>query len=300
MPGFQPMDRFSAENRKLWDELVVINAGSKLYDVAGFKAGRCTLDPIELDEVGDVAGKTLLHLQCHFGQDSMSWARLGAKVTGVDFSEKAIDLARSLAGELGLDVRFICSDVYALPAVLAGDPDIVFTSLGVLCWLRDLGEWARVVSRYLRPGGMFYLREAHPFVNVFDNSRAAKDLDVRYSYFHGPEPTRWESEGSYADPNAVVQHPSFEWTHSLGDIVNALLGAGLHLEFLHEFPYLSHDHFPFMEQGADGRWRIKGKPDTIPLMFSVKATKPEENHRQWSDRMMSTGRNCPADSRPDR
>lgn len=268
------MDGYRAENRKLWDELVRINAGSKLYDVAGFKAGKCTLDPIELEEVGDVAGKTLLHLQCHFGQDSMSWARLGAKVTGVDFSPKAIDLARSLARELALDVRFICADVCDLPSALAEEFDVVFTSLGVLCWLRDLGEWARVVARYLRSGGMFYLREAHPIVNVFDNSRAAEGLDVRHSYFHKLEPTRWEPECSCADPSAVVQYPSFEWTHSLSDIVNALLGAGLRLEFLHEFPYLSHDHFPFMEQGAEGRWRIKGKPDTIPLMFSIRATKP--------------------------
>jgi SAM-dependent methyltransferase len=245
-----------------------------MYDVAGFKAGKCTLDRIELEEVGDVAGRKLLHLQCHFGQDSMSWARLGARVTGVDFSPKAIDLARSLAGELALDARFICADVYDLPAVLAGEFDIVFTSLGVLCWLRDLGEWARIVSRFLKSGGTFYLRESHPVVNAFDNSRAARGLDVRHSYFHRPEPARWEPEGSYADPNAAVSHPSFEWTHSLSDVLNALLGAGLRLDFVHEFPYSSHDHFPFMEQGADGRWRIRGKPDTIPLMFSVKATKP--------------------------
>jgi len=268
------MDRFTAENRKLWDELVGVNSGSKLYDMAGFKAGKCTLDPIELEEVGDVNGKTLLHLQCHFGQDSMSWARLGAKVTGIDFSSKAIALARSLARELALDVRFICADIYDLPSVLTGEFDIVFTSLGVLCWLRDLGEWARIITRFLKPGGNFYLRESHPIANVFDNSRAAKGLDARHSYFHQPEPTRWEPGGSYADPNAEVQHPSFEWQHSLSDVLNALLGAGLRLEFLHEFPYTSHDHFPFMEQGADGRWRIKGKPDAIPLMFSVKATKP--------------------------
>jgi SAM-dependent methyltransferase len=267
------MTEQSAGNRKRWDELVDINARSPLYDLPGFLAGNCSLDPLEIEEVGDVRGRTLLHLQCHFGMDTLSWSRLGADVTGVDFSEKAIALARSLNDRLGLKARFVCSDVYDLPRILDEEFDIVFTSLGVLCWLPDISNWAAVIARYLKRGGFFYLREAHPFIQVFDNRRAATGLDVRYSYFHRPEPTRWEPEGCYADPNARVVNPSFEWTHSLSDVINALLGAGLALEYLHEFPYLSHDHFPFMEKDDRGRWYVRGKPGTLPLMFSLKAVR---------------------------
>jgi SAM-dependent methyltransferase len=267
------MDKFTQANQDLWNELVPIHAASELYNLKGFKAGESTLSPIDLEEVGDVAGKSLLHLQCHFGLDTLSWARLGARVTGVDFSEKAITLARSLSRELGIEAQFICADVYDLPRVLEEQFDIVYTSGGVLCWLKDLGAWAGIIARHLKPGGIFYLRDSHPFLNVFDNERETTELTVRYSYFHKTAPMRWRPNGSYADPSAKVQNPSFEWTHSLGDIVNSLTAAGLRIEFLHEFPFLFYEHFSFMEKGADGAWRLKGKENTIPLMFSLRAMK---------------------------
>jgi SAM-dependent methyltransferase len=267
------MNRFTRENLKHWNEVTPIHEKSKLYDIEGFKRGGNRLSPLERGEVGDVSGKSLLHLQCHFGLDTMSWARLGAKVTGVDFSDKAIDLAKSLSQELGIDADFICSDIYDLPKVLKEKFDVVFTSNGVLCWLPDLLEWAKIIARYLKPGGFFYIVESHPVADVFENERDTKELKARYSYFHSPQPAKWVPEGTYADKEAQVSNPTYEWTHSLSDIINSLISAGLRIDFLHEFPYLNWDFFPFMEKDKDGWWRFKQGKETIPLMFSLKAAK---------------------------
>jgi len=267
------MDKHTKANQEHWNEVVPINSASDFYDLKGFRSGKSTLDAIERKEVGEVSGKSLLHLQCHFGLDTLSWARLGAKVTGVDFSDEAIALAQTLSRELGINARFICTDVYDLPKRLKDRFDIVYTAGGVLCWLKELAPWAEIVARALKPRGIFYLRDSHPFLNVFDNEREARNLIVRYSYFHKAEPMRWEPDGSYADRSAKVKNPTFEWTHSLSDIINSLIAAGLRIDFLHEFPVLFHDHFSFMEKGRDGSWRLKGKRETIPLMFSLRATK---------------------------
>lgn len=260
-------------NQYLWNELTEINVNSPLYDLAGFKSGKSTLKPVELAELGDVAGKSLLHLQCQFGLDTMSFARLGAIVSGVDYSERAIAMAKALSEELSIPARFVCSNIYDLTDKLSDQFDIIFTSYGVLCWLPDLAEWARIIAHHLKPGGIFYIVESHPFLHVFENERTTPHLRVRFSYFPSSEPTRWEPDGSYADRNAKIVHPSFEWTHNLSEIINTLIASGLRIEFLHEFPYMVDDHFPFMDLGADGYWRLKGGNVTIPLMFSLKATK---------------------------
>lgn len=265
------MDGYIRGNRELWNELTPIHARSKFYDAEGFKKGKCTLESIELEELGDVSGKSLLHLQCHFGMDTLSWARLGAKVTGVDFSDKSIDLARSLSEELGIEADFVCCNIYDLLERLSGKFDIVYTSAGVLCWLPDLKKWAEIISHFLKPGGFFYILEGHPSMMVFDDSPDATELKVKYPYFHGSEPDKWEPEGDYAEPDAVVAHGSYEWTHKMGDIINSLIYAGLRIEFLHEFPVIFFKRFSFMERDDNGRWRIKG--DKIPLTFSLKATK---------------------------
>jgi SAM-dependent methyltransferase len=268
------MDNYMKQNLKHWNEVTPIHEKSKLYDIKGFKRGGNRLSPLEREEVGDVSGKSLLHLQCHFGLDTMSWARLGAKATGVDFSDKAIDLARLLSQELGIDADFICTDIYDLPKILKGEFDVVFTSNGVLCWLPDLSRWAKIVARFLKAGGFFYIVESHPVADVFQNERDTKELKARYSYFHSPQPTKWVPEGTYADKDAKVTNPTYEWTHPLSDIVNSLISAGLKIDFLHEFPYLDWDFFSFMEKDKDGWWRFKQGKETIPLMFSLKATKP--------------------------
>jgi len=156
------MDEHQRANLAKWNELVAVHARSAFYDVDGFRRGCCSLRPLELEEVGDVAGLRLLHLQCHFGLDTMSWARLGAEATGLDFSDTAIEVARSLSDDLAIPARFLCTDLYQLPKVLDETFDVVFTSYGVLCWLRDLEEWARIVARFLAPGGRFHLVELHP------------------------------------------------------------------------------------------------------------------------------------------
>lgn len=268
------MDEYLEANRKLWDELTPIHARSEFYDLRGFKSGKCALSSIELEEVGDVSGKSLLHLQCHFGMGTLSWARLGARAVGVDFSNEAINLARSLSDETGIGARFVLSDIYELPGALAEEFDIVFTSAGVLCWLPDLKRWADVISHFLKPGGFFYIFEGHPFSSVFNDAANVTELEVTESYFSGPEPKYWEPDSDYADPNAEVTHGSYEWTHSLGSIVGALAEAGLRIEFLHEFPVLFDRACPLMEQDRDGWWRLKG--DKVPLTFSIRASKPRQ------------------------
>ncbi len=258
-------------NQGLWSEWTPFHARSEFYDVEGFKKGSCTLKSIELEELGDVSGKSLLHLQCHFGLDTLSWARLGARVTGADFSDKAIALACSLSRELGIEVNFICSNIYDLPETLHGEFDIVFTSYGVLCWLPDLKKWAQVISHFLKPGGLFYVVEGHPFMTIFDDSKNATELKIIRSYFHTLEPEGYKPEGSYAVRNIKVSHKGYEWTHSLGDIINALIDTGLNIEFLHEFPVCCFQAQPFMKQDEAGWWRVKG--NNIPLTFSLKATK---------------------------
>ncbi len=268
------MEAYLRANRRNWNELVAIHEKSKYYDVAGFKSGKSSLKSIELEELGSVSGKSLLHLQCHFGLDSLSWARLGAKVTGVDFSDKAITLARSLSKELRIEASFVCSDVYDLPKVLSEKFDIVFTSYGVLHWLPDLRQWARIIARFTRRKGTFYMVEHHPFLQVFYGESDAPDLRVTDSYFHSEEPRiEGPGTGTYADPSAEIHTPEYEWVHSLGDVVNSLISAGLKIEYLHEFPFTEYKAFPFLEQGTDGWWRLNPGKAQLPLLFSLKATK---------------------------
>jgi SAM-dependent methyltransferase len=268
-------DDYLEVNRALWDEWTAIHESSAFYDVEGFKRGGVRLRDFELEEVGDVQGKSLLHIQCHFGIDTLSWARLGATVTGVDFSEPAIVLARRLADEVGLEARFLRSNVYHVDEVLDEEEfDVVYTSRGVLGWLPDVPRWAEVVARYVRPGGFFYIHEMHPFLYVFDDSEEATDLRVRFPYFPREEPLVFPVKGSYAEPEARVGTPHFyDWPHSMGEIVTALIENGLRVEFLHEFPFLDWS-LPFLEKRGRYWWLPEEREGEIPLMFSLKASKP--------------------------
>ena len=265
------VDEFVEANRRLWNEWTAINAASEFYDVESFKRGGVRLRPYELEEVGDVTGKDLLHLQCHFGLDTLSWARLGANVTGADFSSEGIETARKLAAELGLSAEFVCSDLKDLPGILDRDFDIVYTSRGVLGWLPDLRQWASVVAHFVRPGGFFYITEAHPLLWTFDDN----ELVFRYSYFGG-EALAFPTEGSYADRTATVKEPmEYGWNHSLAEIVTSLADRGLRIDFLHEMPFVEWP-IPYMEEREDGTWRLpEGHPE-LPLFFSLKASKPQD------------------------
>ena len=263
-------------NRERWDELVAVHAAtSSDYNLEGFKNGDIRIRDIEREEVGEVAGKSLLHLQCHFGLDTLSWARLGAQVTGIDFSGEAITLARSLSQELHIPATFVLSSVYDLPQTLdaAGQFDIVYTSFGVIGWLPDLKPWGQIIAHYLKPGGMFYIAEAHPFMWTFDES--SPDFKLKYSYF-SHEPIVSVVENSYADKNAKVQHTTeYGWNHSFSEILGSLRDAGLRIDFLHEYPFCAWECFPNMSKGADGWYRIADpdKANMIPLTFTLKATK---------------------------
>ncbi|MCL4300001.1 MAG: class I SAM-dependent methyltransferase [Anaerolineae bacterium] len=228
---------YIATNRELWNLWTKFNAKSKEYGdlLEKLKASETTLKEIELEELGNVSGKTLLHLQCHFGLDTLSWAKEGAIVTGIDISDVAITQARSLSQELNIKAEFICSDIYNLPTVLDKRFHIVYTSGGVLCWLPDLDRWARLITRYLKPGGTVYIMEGHPIVRAFKPRTDGQGNPVEWGYFDRG-PIRVEERRSNGNSMLHPSHVACYWPHSLGEIISALCSAGLRLEFLHEFP----------------------------------------------------------------
>jgi 2-polyprenyl-3-methyl-5-hydroxy-6-metoxy-1,4-benzoquinol methylase len=264
-------------NKELWDEFAKLHYGTETdgYSVESFLKGKTTLKPYELKEMSNVKGKTLLHLQCHFGLDTLSWEREGAIVTGIDLSSEGIRIAKLLAKRANLKGNFIETNLYDLPKVLSEKFDIIYTSIGVLCWLNDLKEWGRIIASFLKPGGFFYIAESHPFSTVFDNeTKGIKDLQVFYNYFHDPVPLEFIADGSYAsDTEKIEPKKEYEWTHSMSDIINALIEAGLKIEFLNEYPFAVWKQFPFMERSVDGYYRLKDQKVEIPLMFTLKATK---------------------------
>jgi SAM-dependent methyltransferase len=264
------MDEYLQANQRLWDQWTPEHEKSAFYDVAGFKAGKDRLRSIELTELGSVAGKSLLHLQCHFGLDTLAWARRGATVTGCDLSEKSIELANALSQELHIPADFICCDVYRLPDLLSQQFDIVFMSYGVLHWLRDLPRWGQIIAHFLKPDGIFYIVEDHPTFRMFTTAEETT-IKLTSSYFFSETPDRVETTGSYATANQGESASYYLWTHSLSEVINALIEAGLTLEFLHEFPYAARAKFPFMEKGADGWWRLPAHYPQIPFLFSLQA-----------------------------
>ena len=258
---------YSAINKKSWNDVVDIHMQSEFYDVAGLLAGNSSLNEIELALLGDIRGKSVLHLQCHFGQDTISLSRLGASVTGVDFSKTAIAAAKQLALRAGTDTAFLCCDINTLPQILEQKYDLVFTSYGTICWHPELGSWAKTVAHFLKPGGRFIFVEFHPIVWAFDNELAR----ITYSYFNEGA-IREITNGTYADKDADIARESITWNHSIADVLNSLIGAGLTIAAFHEYDYSPYDCWSNVNEIAPKRFQPKfeGK---IPMVFALAATK---------------------------
>ena len=257
-------------NRAMWDERVPIHVDSEFYNVRRFLEGKSTLRDFEPAELGAVDGCTLVHPQCHFGLDTLSWARLGARVTGLDFSQPAIEAASQIAERAGIDAEFEHANVYDAPAALGGRRfDVVYTGLGAIIWLPDIERWAHTMASLMEPDGRFYLAEFHPITNIF----ADESLELEQSYFdRGPHV--WDEPGTYADLGAPTEHNrSVEWSHTLGDVISALSSAGLGIEFLHEYDYTLFPRWPFLERHEDGVYRLPAEMPTLPLMYSLLATR---------------------------
>ena len=255
-------------NRAWWNERVPIHVASEFYDVPGFLAGASTLRAFELEELGDVDGRTLFHPQCHFGLDTLSWARRGARVTGLDFSAPAVAAAADIAHRAGIAAQFVEADVYDAAEAVGGERfDIVYTGLGAVTWLPDIERWARVMRELTAPGGRFYLAEFHPFSWVFGDD----ELDVQHPYFGGDGQV-WDEDGSYADDGAKTQNNrTISFEHGVGEVISALIGAGFTIEFLHEHEYTLFQRWPFLERRDGGTyWMPEGRPP-LPLMYSVGA-----------------------------
>ena len=259
-------DAYFEANRQSWNLKTEVHRGSDFYNLEPWKKGGSSLTPIELGEVGDVRGKKLLHLQCHFGQDTLSWARLGAEVTGCDLSDQAIELARQLTTELELPARFVCCNVLDLRDHLAGAFDIVFTSYGTIGWLPDLEPWAAVVGHFVKQGGFFYIADFHPVIWMMDDEME----HLKYAY-HNAGVIETEQTGSYADRYADIRYKEYGWNHSLSEIINSLIRQGLRIEFLNEYPYSPYDCFSKTVRGEDGNYRIQGLEGVLPMVYSIKA-----------------------------
>ncbi len=262
------------DNLRWWNEVTPVHVksyGTHFVGVEEFLSGRTALDPLEIDEIGPVSGKSLLHLQCHFGLDTLSWAREGATVTGIDFSEEAIQTAQKLAERAALTAHFIQSDLYELPFNLDGQFDVVYTSRGVLNWLDNIERWAEIIRHFLKPGGIFYLMEIHPFLFTLDLDEKGRPAIVE-PYFHSNEPLLCESgDPDYADETFYPKSQTWEWGWSLGDVINALVKAGLRIEFLHELPWSFYKALPNMEEVETGRWTLPGFEGKLPLTYSLRA-----------------------------
>jgi len=262
--GFDYLEK----NRDSWNKRTDYHVKSDFYDVEGFLKGNTSLNDIELNLLGDTRHKSILHLQCHFGQDTISLARLGANVTGIDFSDNAIHQAKLLAKKAETDAEFICCNIYDLPQHLHKEFDIVFTSYGTIGWLPDLDKWAEIISGFLKPDGKFIFVEFHPVVWMFDDNFEK----IGYNYFNDG-PIIEAVTGTYAEPTAPFNHEYATWNHSMSEVINNLIKHKLHINFLEEFDYSPYNCFRETIQIESKKFRIKHLDNKIPLVYSIVATR---------------------------
>jgi len=265
--------RFEA-NRANWDDRVAVHTRSKFYDVETWSNGTQGPPPREITALGNVADKSLVQLQCHFGMDTLRWARAGARVTGVDFSPDAITEAVALAARAGLSdrSRFVCSNVYDAPAALANERfDFVYVSLGSIAWLPDVAKWGEVVATLLKPEGTVYLHDVHPFAFSLDDD----GVRVDYSYFEEPDsPLVGDGPNTYTDGDSVVATTTYEWNHSLSEVITSLTSQGLVLDSIVEHDWTLFRQFPWLDETLSGEFVIPVGRPRIPLSFTVVAHAP--------------------------
>ena len=260
------MEQYFEANQILWNNKVPVHLDSDMYMMDEFLKGESSLCPVVQEQLGDINGKSILHLQCHFGQDSLSMARMGAKVTAVDFSKEAIKKARELNEQLGLDVEFVEANVLSLNGMLEDKFDIVFTSFGTVIWLPELNSWADVIKHHLKPGGEFIFVEFHPFINGMDWDTGSFD----YNYFNTGKPYHEIVEGTYADQSADLKGEEYFWLHNFEDTISPLLKLGLSMTSFKEYPFSSYDVFGKMKKIEDWKYVWSQAKVSFPHMFSLK------------------------------
>ena len=255
-------------NKESWNNRVEEHYKSDFYDIKNFKEGKTSLKEIELDLLGDVKGKSILHLQCHFGQDSIALSRMGAKVTAVDLSDVAIERAKQLAAECGEEVEFICSDIYELPQNLTAEFDVVFTSYGVIGWLPNLDKWANVISHFLKPNGKLIFVEFHPFLWMYDDELKY----IKYNYFN-KEVIKETETGTYANKEAKIELSYVWWNHSLSEVMTSLMKSNLEIKTFQEYDYSPYNIFKNTVEFEEGKHRLKHLEDKVPIVFSLSSIK---------------------------
>ncbi|TYR32213.1 class I SAM-dependent methyltransferase [Sphingobacterium phlebotomi] len=257
-------------NRQSWNNRTETHLKSEFYDLDNFLKGKSSLNDIELNLLGDIQEKSILHLQCHFGQDTISLDRLGANVLGIDLSDKAIESAKKIAKDTNSNAKFICCDIYDLPNHLDEKFDVVFTSYGTIGWLPDLHRWAKIISKFLKPNGQFVFVEFHPVVWMFDDNFDK----IGYRYFNSGAIEETQS-GTYADKTAELTLSDVSWNHGISEVLNSLIKNGLEIKSLDEFDYSPYNCFNKTIEFEPKKYRIEHLEDKIPMVYSITATKKQ-------------------------
>lgn len=255
-------------NKASWNSKTDTHIESDFYNMKAFLDGETSLNSIELDLLGDIKGQSILHLQCHFGQDTLSLGRLGARVTGVDLSDKAIERARELSLKTKIEANFICCDLYDLQNHLNEEFDIIYTTYGTIGWLPDINKWGQIVSGFLKPGGKLIFVEFHPVVWMFDDEFSKVD----YNYFNSAPIVETET-GTYANRDANLTLKYVMWNHGIGEVFSSLLNNGLEVISLKEYDYSPYNCFKLTNEPEPGKYRIKHLGNKLPMVYSIEARK---------------------------